>query len=393
VSCEFSESYNDDKEVEQQDAIPSCTLKDFPYRPEHCIEWARQKVFDAHFIEYPTLFNTLLKERASFVSRIRDADDTWILLRQLKSLIKAERTFASCIGLAFEQFHALFNFKIFTMITNLPRDHKVGILNSAGETIGETDFWVGEHRFPEVCTFNSKDSLHVDFLFALANLFAFEFGIAGMSVADRDKFDHVLAQTRLTVPPYVLPPKPGTEEEAAQIEALIQELETCDISGCVELKVASFEKDDDQNFHIDFITAASNLRAWNFHIPSASRFQCLMTAGRIIPALCTTTAMIAGMASLEFYKIMKGMHASTFFGSQINLGISAFNVFNPSPPTSTTSTRDAQGSECPVLPGPWGIRKPGDPMAHKFCCWDQMVCVGGWVGVGVRVCVCLCVGV
>ena len=32
-----------------------------------------------------------------------------------------------------------------------------------------------------------------------------------------------------------------------------------------------FEKDDDSNFHIDFIVAASNLRATNYSIPVADR--------------------------------------------------------------------------------------------------------------------------
>ena len=34
-----------------------------------------------------------------------------------------------------------------------------------------------------------------------------------------------------------------------------------------------FEKDDDTNFHMDFITAASNLRAENYDIAPADRHQ------------------------------------------------------------------------------------------------------------------------
>ena len=37
------------------------------------------------------------------------------------------------------------------------------------------------------------------------------------------------------------------------------------------LRPADFEKDDDTNFHIDFIVATSNLRAENYDIPPADR--------------------------------------------------------------------------------------------------------------------------
>ena len=39
------------------------------------------------------------------------------------------------------------------------------------------------------------------------------------------------------------------------------------------LNVVEFEKDDDSNFHMDFIVAASNLRAENYDISPADRHQ------------------------------------------------------------------------------------------------------------------------
>jgi ubiquitin-activating enzyme E1 len=58
---------------------------------------------------------------------------------------------------------------------------------------------------------------------------------------------------------------------------------------------AEFEKDDDANFHIDFITAASNLRASNYSIAGADSLQTKRIAGKIIPAIATTTAMVCKM--------------------------------------------------------------------------------------------------
>jgi ubiquitin-activating enzyme E1 len=44
-------------------------------------------------------------------------------------------------------------------------------------------------------------------------------------------------------------------------------------------------QDNDSNFHIDFITACSNLRARNYAIKESNKHETKFTAGKIIPAL------------------------------------------------------------------------------------------------------------
>jgi len=66
-----------------------------------------------------------------------------------------------------------------------------------------------------------------------------------------------------------------------------------------------FEKDNDANFHIDYMHAVTNCRASNYKLPSMNFLTVKLKAGRIIPALATTTAAIAGLQTLEVCKILK----------------------------------------------------------------------------------------
>lgn len=70
------------------------------------------------------------------------------------------------------------------------------------------------------------------------------------------------------------------------------------------MRAVEFEKDDDTNFHIDFIASVANLRARNYKIPEVDRFKVKMIAGKIIPAIATTTSMVVGAVGIELLKLI-----------------------------------------------------------------------------------------
>ena len=62
-----------------------------------------------------------------------------------------------------------------------------------------------------------------------------------------------------------------------------------------------------------FIAATGNLRACNYKIPEADLHAARGIAGKITPAIATTTALVTGFICMEIYKLLQvKMHASSY---------------------------------------------------------------------------------
>ena len=103
------------------------------------------------------------------------------------------------------------------------------------------------------------------------------------------------------------------------------------------LGFVSFEKDDD--LIIKFITSASNLRSSVFAIELLNEFQTKEIAGNIIPAICSTNAIVAAIEVSEALKYLRFLHKETeksgnkecYVQNDIEKKVNAINPLKPNP--------------------------------------------------------------
>ncbi|KAM9483646.1 ubiquitin-like modifier-activating enzyme 1 [Clarias gariepinus] len=318
----------------EQTAIPLCTLKHFPHRIEHTLQWAREQ-FESLFKHAPENVNQYLSDAEFWARTIGrgEAEAVEVVEAVYRSLKDRPHDWKDCVAWARLQWENFYNSDIAQLLHCFPPDHV---------TSSNLPFWMGAKRCPHPLKFDPTNTTHMDFIVASANLYGQIYGIKGS--ADRDDMMKILKgvhvpvfhpKSSVTIAVMDEELKENMEErkddDKARLDELKQKLSSLQpASQKFQMFPLEFEKDDDSNFHMDFIVAASNLRAENYDIPAADRHKSKLIAGRIIPAIATTTAAASGLMCLELYKLVQGhRQISSFRSSFINLATSYYIIFQP----------------------------------------------------------------
>lgn len=327
----LTESYSSSQDPPEK-SIPICTLKNFPNAIEHTIQWARD--------EFEGLFRNPQENVSLYINDPKFMERTLKLsgvlpmetLEGIKKTLVDDKpsSFSDCILWARLHWEEQFSNQIKQLLYNFPPDQ----VTSSG-----APFWSGPKRCPHPLTFDLKNDMHVDYILAAANLRALSYGLK----QTRDRSYIIEELRKVHVPEFK--PKEGVKISVTDAEAQASAQESADEESIQSIIQAlpppsklknlvitpiEFEKDDDTNFHMDFICATSNLRAENYEIPPADKHKTKGIAGKIIPAIATTTSAVAGLVCLELFKMVNGnKKLESYKNGFINLALPFYGFSEP----------------------------------------------------------------
>ncbi|KAF8721402.1 hypothetical protein HU200_023115 [Digitaria exilis] len=337
----LTENYGASRDPPEKQA-PMCTVHSFPHNIDHCLTWARSE-FEGLLDKTPNEVNSFLSNPTQYAAAMKKAGDAQAreLLERVCECLEKERCerFEDCITWGRLKFEDYFSNRVKQLTFTFPED---------AATSTRVPFWSAPKRFPRPLAFSATDLSHVKFIMAASILRAVSFGIVIPEWA-KSTTNLIDAISKVYVPEFK--PKSGVKietdekpdnissasvDDAAIIEDLLTRLEACarKLPPGFQMKPIHFEKDDDTNFHMDFITSLANMRARNYGIQEVDRLKAKFIAGRIIPAISTSTAMATGLVCLELYKVLAGGHpVEDYHNTFANLALPMLTRSEPLPPT------------------------------------------------------------
>jgi len=320
---ELTEYYGESQD-EKEKSFPLCTIKNFPNSIEHVIPWARED-FEELFNTCPNAWNKYIND-PSYINEITGNEQGEMIRNILYLWNNKCLYFSDCVLFAIKRFYEKFNHNIKDLINAYPKD----MMTSSGAS-----FWSGGKRCPIPLDLDIKNKIIKDYVYHTSFLICEIFNIE----PNYDVIDDIISTH---VPSEYVSNKnlkissDDKEEEENQRSNLntfnISDLPKFEDMKAIKIKAIEFEKDDDTNHHIDYINCSTNLRALNYDIPTIDRYDTKIIAGKIIPAIATTTSIVAGLVSIEILKYIFGKNKlEDFKNTYLNLGLGMIMQSEPMP--------------------------------------------------------------
>ena len=294
--------------------IPMCTLKNFPTEIEHCIEYAKI-IFSELFHLYIEEIKLTIEDENKFykiLNDIKNNDELFFKLEILKYLYNIIDNPSTNLIIKFSIF--IFNYYFIYNINKLLNEQKDEFINNYNKKPSPIDIDLEDET--NILFFKS-------FYHILSNILNIDLNIKKEQIKSTINNDNI----------NIIINKFNKEEIINNFTIEIMNKIKDNINNIKDkitlLNPVVFEKDNDDNYQINFILSFSNLRAKNYNLNKCDFLKAKEIAGNIIPAICSTTAAITGLSCLQIYTLLQTDDIKFFRCGAFNLATSEFDLFKP----------------------------------------------------------------
>jgi len=313
----ITESYGASQDIPTENNFAVCTIKHFPTQIQHTIHYAMDD-FNGLFNKQPQILKKFFENSKSFNVLNENENEieynySKIFLHNVLNVIKHLDSIEDYVNWAY----CLWYDRFVRRVNRLLKIHPENKVLEDG-----TLFWSNGKKCPKV---NEIDKEYINITTRLLintyKKLSLNYDIDIDELIENYDFTNICNTIYIDDPDY--------EHETYPTMPII----TIDKDDFI-ITVQDFEKDNDENYHVGYITATSNNRAKNYDIPIATFYETKGIAGKIIPALATTTSIVAGLIIIEMLKYVRNKNTkieeySSYF---INLADNTFIFGDPFKP-------------------------------------------------------------
>ena len=342
-----TDTYNDEVPHSVIKEIPSCTLRLFPSKIEHCIEYARNCFFDYFFFLISDTKKFFI-DKQNFIETYKGTGNIE-KLESIKNIIDliVSKNIEKFVEYAMNIYINRFDYNIRSILISFPEDYK----SKNGKP-----FWCSSKIRPHEIPFNPNDELCIKYIQVIIHILSHALGLQFSKdelssenikkICYKIKLPEFKAEDiNVEIDGNMEGANKSSESEEEKIRKMneenekkklniLKELENIDITKFDKNKINSekFEKDHDDNGHIDFIHLTATFRARNYNLKECDRSKTKIISGNILPTILTSTASVAGIASLQVFTLMHTHKRNYLRKCFFNLGRTEFIIGLPNKP-------------------------------------------------------------
>jgi len=275
----ITETYSASTDPEQDIVYPICTIKSFPNEIQHTIYWALDK-FEI-FNRIPNNINKWINNE-NYLLELNELDKKNALedIDMITIKYPIFLDINNSIKWAIDMFNDDYNINI----------NKLLDLHKPDDNL----FWSGIKKCPTPIIYDYNNEMHIEYVLLTSNLL-----LKCCNINNVISKDDIIIYSKSFI---------KTNDNIIGERNLY-----------LNYKLNSLEFNKDNDDYINWINITSNLRALNYNINIVSNYETKGIAGKIIPAIATTTSCVSGLVMLEILKYFLNFEINKYRSTFINL--------------------------------------------------------------------------